>query len=680
MCAVGCGCRPRTGVLLLGCPGLGVFVFAIRVNQYILKLAPPSCCGTSYTVRPITSCEQLNTDCALSGGSDIRRMHPTSASTDLQLLSRLFGPNSRSAPLLCAQQAGDLQLTHSRTHRHPISLELVSGVSDASLWGAWASDRAHAMSAASGRSTPRLCPNPLYEALKARQGPAVQAQASVEELLWADGPDSARREAAQRLEEEALLQRIHRRVEGGWRACRSTPSAAQACRVCARRLRLPPPASVKIQLPASAGGRIAIPEWRSWRLWRRGARPAAAAGAGGSGEGGRPSTGASSAASAPAGWAGPGLRVTEDSGGSSRPGSEHSEPAWAQHRPHRPLGLSKLATMRAGQGRRAAAADAAAGGGRAARMSWGGGPPAALATEPRSFDPGGSSSEAATTGSSTPRLSHVLSDQSLPGEACGPPPAAGSEERQPAEWQEWQQESPGAACAAPQALLRVGRLAAEKLVAHPDFNLLVLLLILASCVQLALYRPLEPDGSPWNAALGRVGEWLCGGWAGPVHGGCGHKGEVAAAALNACNEAPRDPAAEDASRRTCLPSPHSPPHSLLCFRPRCPARRPGAECGLHGRAAAALLGGGRAAGVPALPLEPAGPGRGGGGLCRPCTWCLGWVVVWWWGRWSLVAVGYGGLAPGASGGWLFGGSDGGGRVMCRPDAGCWVGSLRRAEQ
>lgn len=256
----------------------------------------------------------------------------------------------------------------------------------------------------------------------------------------------------------------------------------------------------------------------------------------GRGEGGRPSTGASSAASAPAGWAGPGLRVTEDSGGSSRPGSEHSEPAWAQHRPHRPLGLSKLATMMpAGQGRRAVAADAAAGGGRAARMSWGGGPLAALAAEPRSFDPGGTTSEVATTGSSTPRLSRVLSDQSLSGEACGSPRAAGSEERQPTERQEWQQEPPGAVCAGPQALLRAGRLAAEKLVAHPDFNLLVLLLILASCVQLALYRPLEPDGSPWNAALGRVGEWLCGGWAGPVHGGCGHKEEVAEGALHACN-------------------------------------------------------------------------------------------------------------------------------------------------
>lgn len=108
----------------------------------------------------------------------------------------------------------------------------------------------------------------------------------------------------------------------------------------------------------------------------------------------------------------------------------------------------------------------------------------------------------------------------------------------------------------------------------------------------------------------------------------------------------------------CLPSPHSPPHSLLCFCPRCPACRPGAECGLHGRASAALLGGRRAAGVPALPLEPAGPWCCGGGLRRPGAGCLGWVVIWWWGRWSLVAVGYAGLAPGASGGCSFWGDSG----------------------
>ncbi len=45
----------------------------------------------------------------------------------------------------------------------------------------------------------------------------------------------------------------------------------------------------------------------------------------------------------------------------------------------------------------------------------------------------------------------------------------------------------------------------------------MILLIFANCVTLALYRPLERDGSEWNAALqtagGWVGAWL-GGWVG----------------------------------------------------------------------------------------------------------------------------------------------------------------------
>ncbi len=35
----------------------------------------------------------------------------------------------------------------------------------------------------------------------------------------------------------------------------------------------------------------------------------------------------------------------------------------------------------------------------------------------------------------------------------------------------------------------------------PDFELLVMLVIVANCVTLALYRPLEPQSSPWNARL-----------------------------------------------------------------------------------------------------------------------------------------------------------------------------------
>jgi hypothetical protein len=35
----------------------------------------------------------------------------------------------------------------------------------------------------------------------------------------------------------------------------------------------------------------------------------------------------------------------------------------------------------------------------------------------------------------------------------------------------------------------------------PDFELLVMLVIVATCVTLALYRPLEPQSSPWNEQL-----------------------------------------------------------------------------------------------------------------------------------------------------------------------------------
>jgi hypothetical protein len=39
------------------------------------------------------------------------------------------------------------------------------------------------------------------------------------------------------------------------------------------------------------------------------------------------------------------------------------------------------------------------------------------------------------------------------------------------------------------------------LMTNPDFEFLVLLAILANCVTLSLYRPLEPDDSSWNMKL-----------------------------------------------------------------------------------------------------------------------------------------------------------------------------------
>jgi hypothetical protein len=48
---------------------------------------------------------------------------------------------------------------------------------------------------------------------------------------------------------------------------------------------------------------------------------------------------------------------------------------------------------------------------------------------------------------------------------------------------------------------------------HPDFEMIVILLIFTNCLTLALYRPLESHSSEWNENLATAGEgaWHCGG-------------------------------------------------------------------------------------------------------------------------------------------------------------------------
>ena len=48
------------------------------------------------------------------------------------------------------------------------------------------------------------------------------------------------------------------------------------------------------------------------------------------------------------------------------------------------------------------------------------------------------------------------------------------------------------------------RFLAIKLISQPDFELAIIVLILANCVSLAMLHPTEGDDSPWNQALNQV--------------------------------------------------------------------------------------------------------------------------------------------------------------------------------
>ena len=48
------------------------------------------------------------------------------------------------------------------------------------------------------------------------------------------------------------------------------------------------------------------------------------------------------------------------------------------------------------------------------------------------------------------------------------------------------------------------RFLAIKVIHSPDFELVVIVLILANCVSLAMLRPMEGEDSPWNSMLDQV--------------------------------------------------------------------------------------------------------------------------------------------------------------------------------
>ncbi len=50
---------------------------------------------------------------------------------------------------------------------------------------------------------------------------------------------------------------------------------------------------------------------------------------------------------------------------------------------------------------------------------------------------------------------------------------------------------------------------AARVCAHPDFEMVVVLLIFGNMITLAMYRPTEPEHSQWNHALFWAGSWGC---------------------------------------------------------------------------------------------------------------------------------------------------------------------------
>lgn len=45
-----------------------------------------------------------------------------------------------------------------------------------------------------------------------------------------------------------------------------------------------------------------------------------------------------------------------------------------------------------------------------------------------------------------------------------------------------------------------------RIATHPDFELTIIFFIFCNVVTLALFNPLQPDTSPWNDVLGKLGK------------------------------------------------------------------------------------------------------------------------------------------------------------------------------
>lgn len=66
----------------------------------------------------------------------------------------------------------------------------------------------------------------------------------------------------------------------------------------------------------------------------------------------------------------------------------------------------------------------------------------------------------------------------------------------------------GAAAAGARGVGAAVRRCAVRVSTHPDFEHVVMLLILGNCFTLAMYKPLQPHDSTWNGALGTTGGHL----------------------------------------------------------------------------------------------------------------------------------------------------------------------------